>query len=73
MNDTKTAALVAEVDRLTKELAEAKRGAERYRWLRDTGDETWRPFVARTGYSGEQLDYAIDAAMRRTDAGAKTV
>jgi len=38
--------------------------AERYRWLRDVGDATWRPFGLRTGYSAATADAAIDAAIR---------
>lgn len=57
---------------LVAQLAEAKRDAERYRWLRDIGDATWRPFAIRAGYSAGQADAAIDEAMQRTDAGAKT-
>lgn len=37
--------------------------ALRYRWLRDVGDATWRPFALREGYSAEMANEAIDAAM----------
>lgn len=37
--------------------------ARRYRWLRDVGDATWRPFGIRVGYSAAQADAAIDAAI----------
>ena len=37
--------------------------AARYRWLRDVGDATWRPFGIREGYSAAQADAAIDAAL----------
>lgn len=40
--------------------------AMRYRWLRDVGDATWRPFALREGYSGEMADKAIDEAMLKT-------
>lgn len=59
--------------RLRAELAEFKEDAERYRWLRDNGDgfeitvrevnedggEEW---IA--GYSGPELDIAIDTARK---------
>ena len=45
-----------------------ERDAERYRWLRDTGDATWRPFAVREGYSAKQADAAIDTAMREGDS-----
>lgn len=38
--------------------------ALRYRWLRDVGDATWRPFALRGGYSAAKADEAIDAAMK---------
>lgn len=38
--------------------------AERYRWLRDVGDATWRPFALRAGYSAATADAEIDAAIR---------
>jgi len=45
--------------------------AERYRWLRDTGDATWRPFGIRAGYSAAAADAAIDAAIASTQEGGK--
>jgi hypothetical protein len=45
-----------------------ERDAKRYRWLRDTGDATWRPFAVREGYSAKQADAAIDTAMREGDS-----
>ena len=42
---------------------ENDRDATRYRWLRDVGDSTWRPFGLREGYSAEKADAAIDAAI----------
>lgn len=47
------------------EIEALRADAARYRWLRDTGDATWRPFGVREGYSGAQADAAIDAAMER--------
>ena len=44
--------------------ARIEREAARYRWLRDIGDATWRPFGVREGYSAAQADAAIDAAMK---------
>lgn len=38
--------------------------AARYRWLRDVGDATWRPFGLREGFSAAKADAAIDAAMQ---------
>ena len=49
-----------ELDRLSAEVAELRRDAERYRWLKDnhlqTGADSW----IRTG---EDLEEAIDAAL----------
>lgn len=56
--------LTDEIDTLRAQLAAAKVDAERYRWLRDTGDATWRPFALREGYSAEEADAAIDSALR---------
>jgi hypothetical protein len=46
-------------------LTEDAKDAARYRWLRDVGDATWRPFAIREGYSAAQADDAIDAAMAK--------
>ena len=43
------------------------RDAARYRWLRDVGDATWRPFGLREGYSAEQADAEIDKAIAKAD------
>lgn len=40
-----------------------RRDAARYRWLRDAGDSTWRPFGRRYGYSAAWADAEIDKAM----------
>lgn len=48
---------------LLEQLQRMAKDAERYRWLRDVGDATWRPFSRREGYSAEMADKAIDAAM----------
>lgn len=45
-------------------LVDAGKDAKRYRWLRDTGDASWRPFALREGYSAADADAAIDAALR---------
>lgn len=37
--------------------------ARRYRWLRDVGDATWRPFGLREGCTAALADAAIDAAI----------
>ena len=47
--------------------AEAERDAlradaERYRWLRDAGNHTWRTFQNQWGMTADQCDAAIDAA-----------
>jgi len=64
-------ALIAEHAIVRRELAERnaeierlRADAERYRWLRDVGDETWTPFSKRTGYSADEADAAIDAAIK---------
>lgn len=48
---------------LERELAEARKDAERYRWLRDKGDSTWLAFNDRPMPDGYDIDAAIDAAM----------
>lgn len=40
-----------------------ERDAGRYRWLRDVGDATWRPFGLRDGCSADLADAAIDQAI----------
>ena len=42
-------------------LREAQKDAERYRWLRDVGDSTWKPMRER-GITAAECDAAIDAA-----------
>lgn len=37
--------------------------AERYRWLRDKGDATWKPMATRVTEGASGIDAAIDAAM----------
>lgn len=54
---------------LCDELAELRKDAERYRWLRDVGDETWVPMGKRPGVNfTHEIDQAIDAAIARTKA-----
>lgn len=78
------AALLEENERLRKARIEAEalvmshegriegleRDAARYRWLRDVGDATWRPFGLREGCSAELADAAIDAAQSTKKDGA---
>ena len=52
-----------EIERLRAQLAEQDRDAERYRWLRDVGDNTWTPLMKRGPAFASNLDAAIDAAM----------
>lgn len=40
-----------------------RKDAQRYRWLRDVGNATWRPFGIRAGYSADMADSAIDEAI----------
>lgn len=41
-----------------------RKDAERYRWLRDVGDETWVPMGKRPGINfTHEIDQAIDAAI----------
>ena len=51
------------IDRLAARLAEAQKDAERYRWLRDIGSETWVPFQQQWCMSATSCDNAVD---RRT-------
>lgn len=55
----------SQIDALKAERDALRKDAERYRWLRDVGDATWRPFGIREGYSAEQADAAIDAALAK--------
>jgi hypothetical protein len=52
-------ALIAD---LLARLRAAEADAERYRWMRDVGDETWRPMAARVAEGAQGIDAAIDAA-----------
>ena len=49
---------------LTAQLAESEAQARRYRWLRDTGDASGRPFALREGDSAGAAGDAMDAALR---------
>lgn len=49
------------------ECAEFRKDAERYRWLRDVGDNTWEPFCKRPHPFDYNVDAAIDAAIERGD------
>lgn len=53
-------AVVAQVERLTAERDALRADAERYRWLRDAGNETWAPLGKRPGV---QFTYQVDAAI----------
>jgi len=57
-------AYIAELQAARNEAEAMRADAERYRWLRDVGDATWRPFGIREGYSAKAADAAIDAAMK---------
>ena len=58
--------LMKENESLKAELAEAKRDAERYRWLRECGEEycDLRIFDSRGNINPDSLDAAIDAAIK---------
>ena len=72
----------AERERLTAELAEAQKDAERYRFLREfkrpadyySGEDTWSVSRERSGYGecyrGQNLDAHIDAATKDQPAAA---
>jgi hypothetical protein len=69
--------LIAERDKLRAELAELRRDAERYRWLRDAEDRSYVALAMENGsepvwISGDELDAAIDAAMATTVAEKAT-
>ena len=55
-----------EIEALRAQRDELAKNAERYLWLRDVGDATWRPFALREGYSAQALDEAIDTAILKT-------
>ena len=59
----------ARAESAERSLEEARKDAERYRWLRDTGDATWRPFGIREGCSAAQADAAIDSAIEAEKRG----
>tara|TARA_R110002126_G_scaffold20793_1_gene76231 strand:+ start:144 stop:344 length:201 start_codon:yes stop_codon:yes gene_type:complete len=48
------------IEQLERELAEARKDAERYRWLRDNSYST----PIRSWLAGDELDDNIDAAMK---------
>jgi hypothetical protein len=51
------------------ELAALRKDAERYRWLRDVGDETWVPMGKRPSVNfTHEIDQAIDAAIAKAAA-----
>ena len=58
------ARLHAENERLKAELAEAKKDAERYRWMRDVGCATYKTLQTQWRMSPKQCDAAIDEAMK---------
>lgn len=64
--------MASEISSLRGQLQEAERDAVRYRWLRDVGDATWRPFGLRDGCTAALADRAIDEAIRRATEAGKT-
>lgn len=61
-------------DRVTAALAEAaaeierlREDAERYKWLRDVGDETWTALTTRASKGPTTIDAAIDAARQEQE------
>lgn len=66
-------AVLTERDALRAELEQARKDAERYRWLRDVGNVTFPSFVNRPSLLGHvwptsaaKVDAAIDAALAET-------
>lgn len=55
-------------ERAEAERDAAAKDAERYRWLRDVGDENWTALCTRASKGSSQIDAAIDAAL-----GASTI
>ncbi len=49
----------------TPPVSEDRKDAERYRWLRDIGNNTWEPMIKR-GTTATQCDSAIDAEIAAT-------
>ncbi len=45
------------------ELDALRKDAERYRWLRDKGSNTWAPFTGQWKMNAEHCDAAIDNEM----------
>ncbi len=45
------------------ELESLRKDAERYRWLRDKGSNTWVPFTGQWKMDAEHCDAAIDNEM----------
>lgn len=43
-----------------------RKDAERYRWLRDTGSNTWVPFTEQWKMDAKHCDAAIDAEMNKS-------
>lgn len=61
--------VVDAIKALEAENAELRRDAERYRWLRDTGDGTWVPMAKRVPEGARGIDAAIDSAMKESGNG----
>ena len=67
MERGKTEKADADNDRLRRELAEARRDAARYRWLRDTSPVGIGDIASvRESHTPAAIDEAIDAAMAET-------
>lgn len=52
-----------QINALQSEVAALRMEAERYRWLRDKGSNTWVPFIGQWKMDAEHCDAAIDNEM----------
>ena len=55
--------VIAEAASTLRELEALRKDAERYRWLRDKGSNTWVPFTGQWKMDAEHCDAAIDNEM----------
>jgi hypothetical protein len=55
----------AVIDALEHEVAALRKDAERYRWLRSKGSDTWLKFEKQWHMGAEECDIAIDNEMAK--------
>lgn len=63
--DTTITNVLKRAESAERRLAAAEANAKRYRWLRDIGDETWKPFIKRGAIVPTEVDAAIDIGLSK--------